>query len=605
MKFYYALLVSSVLLLTITSQAQSAVTVVSNYPTNWSKNVSSATTVGVRYSTTIDKTKLIVDSIKVFGSVSGFHSGTVSLSTDGKMVIFKPTKAFTSGEGVCVRFGGFATTNAGGNAPAFSLKFYIAGSTKTGDSINYHSDDPILEWSLHKKHRTAKGSDASPLYFPQLNVVNLNDPADGNLYVANMQFEATQAGAYRMILDKKGNLLFAQAAGPSFVQDFKPGPHHTYSYFDAATYRIYFMNSSYEVFDSIEAANGYQTDGHELQYTPEGGYIILAINYATVDMREISGGDSAAVVLEDVIQEFDKEKNLIFEWRSLDHFKITDAVGENLVQPVIDFCHANALEFDTDGNILMSSRHMDEITKINRETGAIMWRLGGQNNQFTFINDTVGFSHQHDIRLTAKGTYTLFDNGNLHHASSTYSRAVEYKIDQVNKTVTQVWEFRRQPDVFGSAMGSVQRLANGNTLIGWGACDNVTVTEVNTLDHPVFELIMGDQNYTYRAYKYTKEQIDAGVSQINSAVAASTLSCSSNPVFEQTEITYSLAKQSAAKIILYDQLGNEVLKLFSGNLEAGTYAFPLQSSGLSAGVYYIRAMSDGNAAVTQKIIVMK
>ncbi len=604
MKFRYALLVSSILLFTIISQAQSAVKVVSNYPMSYSKTVSSATTVGVRYSTTIDKSKLITDSIKVFGFVSGFHSGTVSLSSDGKMVIFKPTKVFVSGERVYVRFGGFLTTNPGSSAPAFSMQFNISGSKKFGDSINYHSDDPVLEWSLHRKHRRFKSSDAHPLYFPQLNVVNLNEPADGNLYVANMQFEATQAGAYRMVLDKSGNLLFAQAAGPSFVQDFKPGPNNTYSYFDAATFRIYFLNSSFQVFDSIEAANGYQTDGHELRYTPEGGYMILAINYTTVDMREISGGDSSAIVFEDVIQEFDKEKNLIFEWHSLDHFKITDAIGENLLEPVIDFCHANALEFDTDGNILMSCRHMDEITKINRETGAIMWRLGGQNNQFTFLNDTVGFSHQHDIRLTDKGTFTMFDNGNYHHASSTYSRAVEYKIDQVNKTVNQVWEYRHQPDVFGIAMGSVQRLANGNTLIGWGACDNVTVTEVNTLDHPVFELIMGDQNYTYRAYKYTKEQIDAGVST-NKAVQTSALSCSSNPVFDQAEITYSLAQPSATKIILYDQLGNEILKLYSGNLEAGTYSFPLQSSGLSAGVYYLRAMSDGSAALTQKIIVMK
>ncbi len=605
MKLYNALLVSIVLLINISSPAHSAVTVVSNYPTNYSKNVSSATTVGVRYSATIDKTKLIADSVKIFGSVSGFHTGTVSLSSDGKMVIFKPTNPFSSGEGVYVRFGGFVTTTTGSYAPAFSIQFSIAGSIKNSDSINFHSDDPILEGILHRKHRSAKGSDASPLYFPQLNVVNLNNPAEGNLYVANMQFEATQEGAYRMILDKKGNLLFAQAAGPSFVQDFKPGPHHTYTYFDAATYRIYFLNSSYEIFDSIEAANGYQTDGHELQYTADGGYIILAINYATVDMREISGGDSAAIVLEDVIQEFDKDKNLIFEWRSLDHFKITDAVGENLLEPVIDFCHANALEFDTDGNILMSSRHMDEITKINRETGAIIWRLGGQNNQFTFVNDTVGFSHQHDIRLTPKGTYTLFDNGNLHHSASTYSRGVEYKIDQVNKTVTQVWEFRRQPDVFGSAMGSVQRLTNGNTLIGWGACDNVTVTEVNTLNNPVFELIMGDQNYTYRAYKYTKEQIDAGITHTGKANEVSSLTCSSNPVFDQTEVTLSIPKPSLAKINLYDQLGNEVLKLYSGSLEAGSYVFPFQISGLSAGVYYIRAVGDGNATLTQKIIVIK
>ncbi len=43
---------------------------------------------------------------------------------------------------------------------------------------------------------------------------------------------------------------------------------------------------------------------------------------------------------------------------------------------------------------------MDEITKIDRNTGDIIWRFGPQakNNMFTFLNDTVGFSYPHDIQ---------------------------------------------------------------------------------------------------------------------------------------------------------------------------------------------------------------
>ena len=51
-----------------------------------------------------------------------------------------------------------------------------------------------------------------------------------------------------------------------------------------------------------------------------------------------------------------------------------------------------------DGNLLLSCRHLDEVIKINKNTGNIMWRLGGEaskNNEFTFLNDTtdgfVGF----------------------------------------------------------------------------------------------------------------------------------------------------------------------------------------------------------------------
>ena len=52
-----------------------------------------------------------------------------------------------------------------------------------------------------------------------------------------------------------------------------------------------------------------------------------------------------------------------------------------------DFPHMNAIDVDTDGHILLSSRSTSEITKINRDTGEIIWRFGGVNNQFTFAND--------------------------------------------------------------------------------------------------------------------------------------------------------------------------------------------------------------------------
>ena len=38
--------------------------------------------------------------------------------------------------------------------------------------------------------------------------------------------------------------------------------------------------------------------------------------------------------------------------------------------------------------LMISSRHLNEITKISRTTGDIIWRFGGKNNQFTFVNDT-------------------------------------------------------------------------------------------------------------------------------------------------------------------------------------------------------------------------
>jgi hypothetical protein len=144
----------------------------------------------------------------------------------------------------------------------------------------------------------------------------------------------------------------------------------------------------------------------------------------------------------------------VFQWRSWDHFSILDGSVSgyvNLDSSLIDYVHGNAIELDMDGNLLLSSRHMNEITKIDRQTGEIIWRLGlnALNNQFTFVNDTRGFSHQHDIRRLANGNITLFDNGNF--LVPEYSRAVEYALDEQAMTATLVWEYRNDPDAFSPA----------------------------------------------------------------------------------------------------------------------------------------------------------
>jgi arylsulfate sulfotransferase len=62
-------------------------------------------------------------------------------------------------------------------------------------------------------------------------------------------------------------------------------------------------------------------------------------------------------------------------------------------------------------HFLVSCRHLDEITKIHRTTGEIIWRFGGSQNEFNFIND-YPFTHQHSIRSLGNNRYILFDNGN-------------------------------------------------------------------------------------------------------------------------------------------------------------------------------------------------
>ena len=154
-------------------------------------------------------------------------------------------------------------------------------------------------------------------------------------------------------------------------------------------------------------------------------------------------------------------------------------------------------------------RHLSSIVKINRETGDVMWILGGKQNGFTFINEHAAnaptyFSYQHNVSVLPNGNITLFDNGNQRTPS--YSRGVEYKLDMQNMTATLVWEYRHTPDISTNAMGSVERLPNGNTIIGWGQLPAGSTDPVFTEVHPdnstALEFFLPAGQFSYRSYNY-------------------------------------------------------------------------------------------------------
>ncbi len=112
--------------------------------------------------------------------------------------------------------------------------------------------------------------------------------------------------------------------------------------------------------------------------------------------------------------------------------------------------------------------------KINRQTGDVMWRLGGAFNQFTFagVGTEEGLRQVagNDFQRLPDGNYILFNNGNAN--GSRASQVHEYQLDETNKVATHVWQYVPTNNIATASRGSVQRLANGNTFIGWGVSTN-------------------------------------------------------------------------------------------------------------------------------------
>ncbi|MDP4236782.1 MAG: aryl-sulfate sulfotransferase, partial [Bacteroidota bacterium] len=306
-------------------------------------------------------------------------------------------------------------------------------------------------------------------------------------------------------------------------------------------------------------------------------------------------------------EEFDVAKNLIFEWRSRDHFSYADPTHENFAQPFLDLTHCNSLELDNDSTFLLSSRSLDEVTKIDRETGNIVWRWGGKHNEFTFVDDPLIFSHQHAVRRLLNGNIIMFDNGNFHNTAMPFSRAVEYKLDEKAKTATQVWEYHHDPEVFGNAMGYVQRLKSGNSFICWGSCDSVAVTEVKPDGSTALEIRFDPGIYTYRAFKYTKNDIAGMREGVDATSPSPSLQLQQNypnPFKGSSTINFTIGVRSPISLEVFNALGVKVKTLFNGIVDAGSYSAKFDAAQLPNGIYFYE-ITDGTTALTRMMILSK
>jgi len=437
------------------------------------------------------KSSNLSSTIRVSGNLSGNHTGDIVLTSDKKKILFKPHKPFAYNETVEVSINPVKTSSSISNKIIYTFQTQV-------NKIDWNYKNNLMYESINipanvNSQRILTDS------LPTLTVNVSNNPSPGDLYFTNFPFQAIPNVPHLINADNTGNITYSRELNDRAL-DYKKQPNGLLTYFSNEHLKFYAEDIQHNLIDSFYCGNGYSTDVHELQVLNNGHALLMSYDPQLVDMSVIvAGGNPNATVMGLIIQEIDENKNVVFQWRSWDYIDITDAVHEDLTAAFVDYIHGNAIELDNDGNLMISSRHISEITKINRSTGDIIWRLGGINNQFTFVNDTLGFSYQHDIRRIANGNITLFDNGNYH--SPQFSRAVEYQLDEVNKIATLVWQYRRGTGFYGFAMGSAQRLQNGNTLICWGALSNPFISEVTPSGAVALEISYPLGIFSYRVFR--------------------------------------------------------------------------------------------------------
>lgn len=453
--------------------------------------------------------------IQVKGAQSGNHGGQTRITGDGRTVSFQMSSDFTPNELVTVSLAPGVPSASGGPIAPYQYQFVVSGylaSQNTGAVVVSPPKAPFLEDATPPtpKDLTAASIGVAgimpngvsvPSDFPWIAITTNNNPDPDPIFIDN---RGGGGKPYNVIFDNNGSPIWYMRM-PDERRDMKV-QHNGVLTMLARDGGNHFngFNTHYQQIKSYWAANGYGVDEHELQVLADGNYLLVALRTETLDMsRFVVGGNTAASVTEQVIQEFTPAGELIFQWRAWDHLDVRDEQQFiNILSSSFDFPHMNAIDIDTDGHILLSARNTSEITKINRDTGEIIWRLGGAHNQFNFVNDPLnGPRNQHAIRMVATNDYTLFDNGNLH--SPSVSRAVEYVLDTTNMTATVAWQYPNPatPSLYSYYMGNAQRLPNGNTLIDWAIGNLPKLTEVRPDGTKAFEMNWVAQWEAYRTWR--------------------------------------------------------------------------------------------------------
>jgi hypothetical protein len=239
---------------------------------------------------------------------------------------------------------------------------------------------------------------------------------------------------------------------------------------------------------------------HEARRLPDGTILTLG---TTEQILENVQGPGPVDVLGDMILVLDSNFQVLWAWDAFDYLDTrrhgtlneTCTISNNGCSPFYlatvanDWLHGNSLALTADGNILYSARHQDWLIKIDyrngQGTGAILWRLG-EGGDFAMITPQPSpwFSHQHDASFEPDDPTRLmvFDNGNLRFAvdSSAHSRGQVLQLDEQNLVASLV--LNADLPAYSLALGSAQKLPNGDYHFNLGFLLDNTARSVEVTD---------------------------------------------------------------------------------------------------------------------------
>lgn len=440
-------------------------------------------------------------SIHVIGSRTGGHTGTLRSYKSATGASFVPSVPFQEGEQVTV----CATVKTGTGPKRVATSFQVASPASLkyqtpfeypgtrGDAQAYHSTD-IKPPKIAIEQ--AAGADAAP----------------GDIFATPYAGPA-EHGA--MIFESSGQLIwFHRPPNPNWgtanlqLQSFEG--HEDLVWWQGLINTFGFgqgedviANDAYETVARIKGGNGLQADLHDIQLTPSGAAYITAYSPVWVSVPTPGGGGAlrSQVVLDSAVQEIDVKTGLVmWEWQSLGHVSLAESrlkLPKSGGTPY-DYFHLDSLQPLSGGNLLLCARNAWGVYSISPHTGRIAWQLGSRRSSLKLASGA-RFGWPEEAQMLPSGQLAIYDGG----ASSTKDpRGEVVSLEWSKKTASLAPEgqLRRSVGTPRSAgQGSIQALAGGNWLVGWGGLPNFT--EFDSEGNVIYDAQFPASEVGYRVYR--------------------------------------------------------------------------------------------------------
>jgi hypothetical protein len=441
---------------------------------------------------------LDIQDVSVEGSRTGYHYGHLYGYYQGDGGSFVPDKPFVSGERVTVR----ALVGAPRSERRVSYSFRIATPYPTEGIPGF--PNPQAAPSTYQSFVSAPGMAA-----PVMDVTAPDrDPGAGDVLMT----VGPGPGQYGpLIYTPQGRLVWfdylpqGMSAENLSVQRYEG--QNDLTWWEGKVFKQGFgqgedivMNPDYQTVAKIRAGNGYRADLHDFQIAPNNVAYVTVYNLMRCDLSPVGGKRNGAIV-DTAVQEIDMKTGLVrWEWHGLDHVAVSEshAPVPTAATPW-DWFHLNSIDPEPNGDLLLSARSTWAAYQLQGGSGDVLWRLGGPRSSFAMGRGTET-AWQHDARMNANGTITMFDDGSNPRVRY-QSRGVRVAIDTSRHTARVVASYPHPGSpLLADSQGNLQVLPDANLLVGWGAVPSVS--ELNQSGKLLFDAHLPPGFSSYRTFRF-------------------------------------------------------------------------------------------------------